>query len=73
MSTFYRAIGIFNSSAVVAGVIWPLNAVVVRYQAHYSPRGIRSQSKDGLQDNDVQPHTAAAAASSFLKMLRRVK
>ncbi len=72
MSTFCRATGMFIGSAVVAGVIWPLSAVVVRYQAHYSPKGIKSQSKDGLENSDVQPHTAAVA-SSFLGMLRRVK
>jgi hypothetical protein len=52
--------------AVSLAVLVPLVGTLVRFRAHYNPKGLQLDS-----EGDVQPHTGPVI-SSFVGMLRRV-
>ncbi|KAG2078997.1 hypothetical protein BDR04DRAFT_1124084 [Suillus decipiens] len=57
---------LLGSLAVSLAILVPLAGALVRFRAHYNPKGLQLDSEGG-----VQPHTGPVI-SSFVSMLRRV-
>jgi hypothetical protein len=55
-----------GSLALSLAVLIPLVGALVRFRAHYNPKGLQLDS-----EGDVQPHTGPVI-SSFFGMLKRV-
>jgi hypothetical protein len=55
-----------GSLALSLAVLIPLVGTLVRFRAHYNPKGLQLDS-----EGDVQPHTGPVV-SSFFGMLKRV-
>lgn len=57
---------VLGSLALSLAILVPLAGTLVRFRAHYNPKGLQLDSEGG-----VQPHTGPVI-SSFFSMLRRV-
>jgi hypothetical protein len=57
---------LLGSLALSLAILVPLAGALVRFRAHYNPKGLQLDSEGG-----VQPHTGPVI-SSFFSMLKRV-
>ena len=63
LGLFYARLG---WAVVMLSVSVPVGGALVRFKAHYNPKGLQLDS-----EGDIQPHTGPVI-SSFFGMLRRI-
>jgi len=66
MLSLFDMMIMLGSLALSLAILVPLVGTLVRFRAHYNPKGLQLDS-----EGDVQPHTGPVI-SSFFGMLRRV-
>lgn len=66
MLEFFDMMTLLGSVALSLAILVPLAGALVRFRAHYNPKGLQLDAEGG-----VQPHTGPVI-SSFFSMLKRV-